>query len=243
MTLLALLLALSPAAATPAPAAEEPVWVATLIQAAPGRLLELIDLERGFRAAAAERGDETPWLMRHSQGDKWDLLRLQPVKSLREYFAEERVARRDRWRKKAAAELARASDAIAWQEDVVVRGPSASEARERLAGAGFFHIEMFVALPGRQADLIRQREMENAYSKALSRPTNLIFTRDSGAAWDLFTVGAYRDLKHYAESADIAESAQETAAKGAGFEGVKAIGPYLRTLIREHHDTLATAVP
>ena len=85
--------------------------------------------------------------------------------------------------------------------------------------------------------------MENAYQKALDRPTNLIFTRESGAAWDLFTIGGYRDLKHYAESADIPEAAQETAARGAGFDGAKAIGPYLRTLIREHHDTLATAVP
>jgi hypothetical protein len=243
MPLLALLLALPLPAAPAEPAASETVYVATLIQAAPGRLLELIELEKSFRSAAAERGDEAPFLLRHSQGDKWDLLRLQPVGSLREYFAEERTARRDRWRRKAASELARGRDAIAWQEDVVVRGPSAAEAREKLAGAGFFHIEMFVALPGRQSDLLRQREMENTYSRAIGRPVNLIFTRESGAAWDLFTVGAYRDLKHYAESADIPEAAQEAAAKGAGFDGVKAIGPYLRTLIREHHDTLATGVP
>ena len=66
--------------------------------------------------------------------------------------------------------------------------------------------------------------------------------RETGAAWDLFTVGAYRDLKHYAEGSAIGEAAQESAAKTAGFESAKAIGPYLRTLIREHHDTLATAV-
>src|SRR5262245_39161897 len=118
MALLALLLALPLPAAPDRPAADETVYVATLMQAAPGRLLELIDLEKSFRAAAAERGDETPFLMRHNQGDRWDLLRLQPIGSLREYFAEERIARRDRWRKKAAGELARARDAIAWQEDV-----------------------------------------------------------------------------------------------------------------------------
>ena len=84
--------------------------------------------------------------------------------------------------------------------------------------------------------------MENAYSRAISQPVNLIFTRESGAAWDLFTVGAYRDLKHYAESADIPEPAQEAAAKAAGFEDARHIGPYLRTLISSHHDTLAVAI-
>ena len=72
---------------------------------------------------------------------------------------------------------------------------------------------MFHALPGRRADLFREREMENGYLKALGRPQNLIFVRDQGASWDLFTIGFYRDLKHYAESADIPEAAQEAAAK------------------------------
>ena len=101
---------------------------------------------------------------------------------------------------------------------------------------------MFEALPGAEGGLFRQREMENAYLKALSLPENLIFVRDAGAAWDLFTVGAYRDLKDYASSADVPEAKQEEAARAAGFEGVKAIGPYLRTFISLHHDTLATAI-
>lgn len=84
--------------------------------------------------------------------------------------------------------------------------------------------------------------MENAYQKALNRPQNFIFVRDQGAAWDVFTLGCYRDLKHYAESADIAEKDQEAAAKAAGFEAANRIGPYLRTLIAQHHDTLAVSV-
>jgi len=242
MALLAIALSLASFAAPEAPAPRT-LYVATLIQAAPGRLLELIDLEKGFRASARDRGEEPAWLMRHSQGDKWDLMLLQPIGSFAEYFREDRIARRERWREKASADIARARAATAWQEDLFVTGPAVEEARDRMAGAGFFHIEMFVALAGRQADLVRQRAMENAYSKTLERPANLIFTREAGAAWDVFTVGCYRDLKQYAASADIPEAAQEAAAKAAGFEGVKAIGPYLRTLIREHHDTLATAVP
>ncbi|MEK6405939.1 MAG: hypothetical protein AABN34_03135 [Acidobacteriota bacterium] len=63
-----------------------------------------------------------------------------------------------------------------------------------------------------------------------------------GSNPDLFTLGFYRNLKHYAESADIPEKDQESAAKSAGFEASNRIGAYLRTLIAAHHDTLAVAV-
>ncbi len=101
---------------------------------------------------------------------------------------------------------------------------------------------MFRALPGMQAKLKRQREMENDYLRHLQRPANLVFVHNQGASWDLFTVGFYRNLKHYAESADIPEEKENAAAKQAGFESASAIGPYLRTLISSHHDTLAVPV-
>jgi hypothetical protein len=141
-----------------------------------------------------------------------------------------------------AAALAQLGDDIAWQEDVFVFGPPLAQVRSELAPAGFFHVEMFEALAGKRGELYRQRQMENDYSKRLNLPENLIFVRDCGAPWDLFTIGAYRDLKHYAESADVPAAKQEEAARAAGFDGAKAIGPYLRTLIALHHDTLAVAI-
>src|SRR5260370_27620548 len=84
--------------------------------------------------------------------------------------------------------------------------------------------------------------MENAYSKGLNLPENLIFLRDQGAAWDLFTIGFYRDLGHYAESAGILPAKQEAAAKAAGFDSASQSGPYLRRFIATHHDTLAVAL-
>ena len=101
---------------------------------------------------------------------------------------------------------------------------------------------MFVSLPGKFAELYKEREMENTYSRALKQPENFIFFRDQGAAWDVFTIGVFRDLKHYAESADALPKEQEAAAKAAGFEASNQIGPYLRRFIREHHDTLAVAI-
>jgi hypothetical protein len=210
-----------------------------LVQAAPGKLLEVIDLLKASQTAYKDAGDEQPMLMRHSQGDHWDLLVLIPMKSYADYYSPERVAKRTATFKSIQSRL---NELIEWQEEVFVYGPPLGDLRKTFESAAFFHVEMFDAMAGKESELFKEREMENAYLKALKRPENFIFVRDQGAAWDLFTVGAYRDLKHYAESAGIPEADQEAAAKAAGFEAANRIGPYLRTLIRSHHDTLAVGV-
>jgi hypothetical protein len=235
-------IALTLAAGAPAPVSRGPVFLyrASLVQAAPGKLLEVVELYKSLRSI--ESPDEPPLWMRHSQGDRWDLLLLYPIGSYADYYSSDRVAKREKAERAAEAVAAKLRDSIAWQEDVFVFGPPLAELRGRAAGSSFFHVEMFHALAGKRADLFREREMENGYLKALGRPQNLTFVRDQGASWDLFTIGFYRDLKHYAESADIPEAAQEAAAKAAGFESASRIGPYLRALITSHHDTLAVAI-
>ena len=209
-----------------------------LVQAAPGKLLDLIELQKASLTEYQRAGEEQPLMMRHSQGDRWDLLLLIPMKSYADYYSPERVSKR----KILKATQDKLDALIAWQEDVFVYGPSLPDVQKAFVSSSFFHVEMFDALAGKQADLFKEREMENAYLKALKRPENLIFVRDQGAAWDLFTIGTYRDLKHFAESAGIPEADQEAAAKAAGFEAANRIGPYLRTLISSHHDTLAVSV-
>jgi hypothetical protein len=210
-----------------------------LVQAAPGKLLEVIELYKSSLAEYKNASDEQPLVMRHSQGDRWDLLLLIPMKSYADYYSAERVSKRTQILKESQVRL---NALIAWQEDVFVYGPPLAELQKAFASSAFFHVEMFDALAGKQSDLFKEREMENAYLKALKRPENFIFVRDQGASWDLFTIGAYRDLKHFAESASIPEAEQEAAAKAAGFEAANRIGPYLRTLISSHHDTLAVSV-
>jgi hypothetical protein len=238
---LVLLLLLSTCGATHTSAADNPyLYKVTLVQAAPGKLLELIDLYKQ-RAAALKDVDEAPLWMRHSQGDHWDLMILFPLGSYGDYYAPQRIAKRTQ--ADQAAKLAeKFEEDIAWQEDLFANGPPLADLRKAFAGGAFFHVEMFVALPGKFADLYKEREMENAYAKTLKEPENFIFVRDQGAAWDIFTIGVFRDLKHYAESADIPAKDQEAAAKAAGFDSPSQIGPYLRRFIREHHDTLAVAV-
>ena len=215
------------------------LYKVSLVQAAPGKLTDLIDLNKARFADLKAAGDELPLWMRHSQGDHWDLMILSPMGSYADYYQRDRIAKRSQAEAKSAKLL---PEEIAWQEDLFVYGPPVAELRKAFADGGFFHVEMFVSLPGQFADLLKEREMENAYSRALKEPENFIFVRDQGAAWDIFTVGVYRDLKHYAESADVPAKDQEAAAKAAGFDAPSQIGPYLRRFIREHHDTLAVAV-
>ena len=218
------------------------LYKVTLVQAAPGKLLELIDLYKARATAFQAAGDEAPLWMRHSQGDHWDLLILFPVGSYTDYYQPERVAKRKKADESLAAGHEKFKADIAWQEDLFVYGPALTDLRQAFANGAYFHVEMFVALPGKFNDLYQEREMENAYAKALGEPQNFIFVRDQGAAWNLFTIGVFRDLKHYAQSADVPVQEQEKAAKAAGFESPGQIGPYLRRFISTHHDTLAVGI-
>ena len=215
-------------------AQEQPyLYRASLVQAAPGKLVELIELIK------THAGQEAPLWMRHSQGDRWDLLILTPMGSYAEYYRQEAITARQ---KQDAAWESRRKALITWEEDVFVYGPPVASVRKAFAESGFFHVEMFHALAGMRAELVKEREMENAYSRAIKQPDNLIFVRDQGAAWDVFTVGCFRDLKHYAQSADVPKETADAAAKSAGFESTAMIGPYLRRFISDHHDTLAVAI-
>lgn len=215
------------------------LYKVTLVQAAPGKLTELIALDKTRFADLKSTGDELPLWMRHSQGDHWDLMILFPMGSYSDYYQSERISRRSKAEATTAKQM---QEDIAWQEDLFVYGPPLADLRKAFAEGGFFHVEMFITLPGEFAELYKERQMENAYSRAIHAPENFIFVRDQGAPWDIFTIGVYRDLKHYAQSADVPANEQEAAAKAAGFQSPGDIGPYLRRFIREHHDTLAVAV-
>jgi hypothetical protein len=215
------------------------LYKVSLVQAAPGKLPDLIELYKTRFTELKAAGDESPLWMRHSQGDHWDLMILFPIGSYKDYYQGERTARRSKIERAAAADM---REHIAWQEDLFAYGPPVAELRKAFTDGGFFHVEMFISLPGKFAELYKEREMENTYARTLKEPENFIFVRDQGAAWDIFTIGVFRDLKHYAESADVPAKEQQAAAKTAGFESPGQIGPYLRRFIREHHDTLAVAI-
>lgn len=198
----------------------------TLLRAAPGRLLDLIT---ALKAQGAGSATSRPLLLRHAQGDHWDLMVLQKVAGYAQAFKDDRPA------PVGVLEL------IAWQEDEFVRGPDL-DALPGFRNANLYHAEMFHALSSKRAELLKEREMENTYLGALGRPQNAIFARELGASWDSFTLGAYQSWKHYAERDDIPKEAAARAAKAAGFADVDQIGSYLRSLLLDHHDSLLTPI-
>ncbi len=243
MKAIALLLALSLTPSLFGQGGDNYLYKAQLLRAEPGKLLSLIELIRQHRPYFTSAGDRAPLVIRHSQGDQWDLFLLYPLGSFAEFYSQERVARRAEVENAASAYEASMLSQVTWQDEVFVQGPPLEEVGRCFEGNRFFHVEMFRALAGKHAELAKEREMENIYLGVLDRPQNLIFVRNQGAGWDCFTIGCYRDIKHFAESADIPEDREEEAAVAAGFEGAGHIGAYLRSLILEHHDTLAVAVP
>jgi hypothetical protein len=218
-----------------------------IVQAAPGRLLDLIELYRSRMPVIAAGGDELPFVVRHSQGDHWDLCIIYPSGSFTEYYSKERVAKRS-----AAADAsglpnaefaARFYSMVAWHEDLYAEGPPLEVFKAHIRGAGLAHFEMLLALAGKREDLIRERQMENVFNRERGRGGTLIFVHDQGAAWDVVTLGVYRDWRHYGEQESIPAEVSAAAAKKAGFASPEAIGPYMRTLISTHRDTLGPILP
>ena len=209
----------------------------TFVRAAPGKLLDLIALYKAQMAAYDAAGDERPLWWRHTQGDQWDLMLLTPMGSYTDYYAKKRVARRkdDEFQSKLAP-------CVAWREDLLVYGPPLERVKKAFEAAAYYHIEIFVALPGRQAELFKERIMENIYQVGIGRPENFIFVRDQGASWDLFTLGCYRDILHWAGGGDVPRETRVQAARRAGFNSPDDIGPYMRTLIDWHRDTMGVAI-
>lgn len=213
------------------------------MRATPGKLLDLIDVIKIDLKNYERAGIEKPFLMRHSQGDQWDLLLIYPIKNLGDHFSEGELTKR----RENSATLDQGYgrpyyNLVSWQEESIAEGPSLKEFNERFTKFDYYHVEMFQALAGKQEELLRQREIENVYLTEIGRDTNLVFTKIFGGEVDIFTLGFYRDIKHFAESADIPIEKENAAAKKAGFESVYTIGSYLRSLLLEHHDTLAGAV-
>ena len=233
--------------AAPATAQTAGTYRALTVQAAPGKLLELIDLYKEEAAFLASLGEEPGLSMRHTQGDLWDLMLLYPVAGMSEYFASARWARIAQGRTatgRTGAELQREIDArTAWREEVFVHGPPVAEVKAAWGDAGLYHVEMYQGLAGKRAELVQERHMENAYATALGRNATKVFTRIAGSATDGFTIGFYKDLKAYANPPERTREQQEAAAVAAGFRGADYIGVTLRELILRHHDTLAVPIP
>ena len=220
------------------PLSAQTLYKVSLFRAAPGQLLPLIDNMKERVQDYEKSGGDTPFIIRHSQGDQWDLMVYEHVVNYQLYYGKHEKLNTI-FTPQHGDEF---YSLVAFHETIYAEGPDYKTVAQLFDKNNFFHVEMFVALPGKQSELLKQRQMENVYLQEIGRGVNLIFTVNQGAHWDSFTLGGYRDIKHFAESADIPEKVEEKAAIKAGFKGVNYISPYLRSLIAMHHDTLGGKV-
>ena len=222
------------------------LYRATFVRAAPGKLLALIDLFKNQMPVYDAAGDKRPFWWRHTQGDQWDLMMLYPMESYAEFYSNDRIAHRALAQTNSSLSQLefkkRFQECSSWHEDILVKGPPLKIVDNVFKDTSFYHCEIFIALQGKHAELFRQREMENAYLMNTGRTQNLIFTRDLGASWDLFTLGCYKDMQQWAKSSELSNEKRDAAAIQAGFEGSDLIGPYMRTLILMHRDTIGVAI-
>lgn len=222
--------------------AQDQHYKVTLLRANPGDLLELIDVLKDDIENHESLGIQKPYLLRHSQGDHWDLMMIYPVDRPGVYFSDDKVAKREMSNSIEKSYGDSFFDLVSFQEEAIVAGPDLKRFEDWFETYSFFHIEIFTALAGKQAELLKQRQDENRFYENLEMKPNFIFTRVFGPSWDIFTIGAYKSLQDFAAGTDHSFEEENRAAIEAGFEGVNFIGSYLRSLLLRHHDTLANKV-
>ncbi len=220
------------------------LYKVTTIRAATGALADLLEWEAQLKASEYydQAGQAHPLLMRHSQGDQWDLLIIVPMQSWSEYHSAEATQQRRAAAARHAELIAAGQKLFAFYEDHFAYGPAWSTVKNAYAANDFFHIEMFEAAPGKASALLEQRRMENTYLEATGQTPNMIFRRAAGSDVDVFTIGFHPSLVAFAAPADVTIEEKEQEAKAAGFKSLADISFFLRSLISGHHDTLATKV-
>lgn len=216
-----------------------------LIRAVPGKMTELIELYKSLKENNyfTAIGQQPPMIMRHTQGDHWDLFLLTPIEGgYSSHYGSQKTALRQQFEEAISLTTKELNNRIDYREQLYVRGPS----HEVVIGAfnrnDFYHIEMFSARGGHYDDLLKQRQMENDFLMRINLNPNMIFTTDFGSDYDMFTLGFYQNLQDYAKPDSVSEEAVNQAAIAAGFKSSGEIANYLRTFLTRHNDTLAVSV-
>ena len=192
------------------------------VRAAPGAFENLLE-----QLVTRKESPPSSLIMRHSQGDQWDLMVIEPI---------------DASQAMKASLIAAMQKLIAFEENHFAYGPSWDVLITAHQGNSFYHIEMFEAVAGKADELLRQRRMENAYLSATGQVPNTIFRRAAGSDVDVFTIGFHKNLEAFAAPSGVSDEDKEAAAIEAGFKSRADISFYLRSLISGHHDTLAVKV-
>lgn len=216
----------------------------TMVRAAPGKLEALINFYRAEKGAGYYEsiGEKQPMIMRHSQGDHWDLFLLQPIMSYQAYYGPDMISLRAEKASEILSHKNKENDLLAFEEHLMSYGPETTWVEQEFADNGYFHLELFAAIAGMHDELLDQRIRENAYLEATGRRANMIFVGDQGSDIDVISIGFYKSLQDYATPSPASPEQSLKAAVENGFRSNNHIGFNLREFLAYHHDTLAIKV-
>lgn len=203
----------------------------TLLRAAPGEFSRLLeDMQK-----KAKRGNYH--ILRHSQGDHWDLMTIEHLGSYAAWFDNSKPKRQTQdksWRE----HLDRLSS---YRAEWFTYGPDKSVIEQGMQNNDLYHVEMFRSLAGHKVKLLHQRKIENDYLRETGQVVNVVFKGDQGSDWDVMTIGFHKNMLSFATGSNMSVDEKDKVAKQVGFKGVADIGPYLRSLLQSHNDTLAVS--
>ena len=227
LTLAASLLALGQAAnqqTGQAQAAAPELYYIHVVQAAPGKLTELIDAYRNGPAPAANEPQFTPIILRHREGSEWDMIVITPLgKQTTISAAPPPQAVQDYFQ--------RLLPLSAWHSDTFATGPSWAEVQKALVPAkveeAVYVVSDYRSTAGHRPQL-RQVLDRNAQD---TPGRGVLFAHAEGAPWNFLAVVRY----------DSWAAIDAPPPQRPGEQRVDA-GLALREHMAVHHDTIAAYV-
>ena len=219
----ACLLLAAPADAQPAAAPAPELYHIHMVQAAPGKLPELI--ETYLKGPGPRPGDPQvdPLILRHREGGDWDLVVITPVGP--DYTANAEVP---------PPPVQKFNETVAglasWHADTLAAGPAWSLVQPALlptrsAAPAVFVVSDYRALPGHRQQL---RQALDGLAQA-SPGKSVVFTHVDGAAWNFLTVTRFDSWAAVGDTTQPAPAGPD-------------VGMQLREHVALHHDTIAMYV-
>jgi hypothetical protein len=206
----------------PAPVLE--LYHIHISKAAPGKLPQLIDAYKNGPAPEASEPQFTPIILRHRDGDEWDLITITPLgkqttlttnappQAIMDYYQ-------------------RVGPLSDWHNDTFVLGPSWAVVQKALVvakGEPVYVVTDYRALPGHRQQLraVLDRNAQDTPGR------NVLFVHMEGASWN------FLDITRYDSWADMGAPPPQPPAGTPPQEQGLAIREHMAV----HHDTIATFV-
>lgn len=193
-------------------------------KAAPGKLPQLIDTYKAAPAPEASEPQFTPIILRHRDGDEWDLLMITPL-------GKQTTLTSNPAPQAVMDYYGRVGPLSDWHNDTFVLGPSWAVVQKALIvakGEPVYVVTDYRALPGHRAQLkaVLDRNAQDTPGR------NVLFLHAEGASWNFLNITRYDTWAEV--GAPPPQPPAGTAPQDTGLA--------IREHMAVHHDTIALFV-